>query len=106
MQRLRRVRSVERAISIGILRILLRGARGASFRIRFAQHDGSAAPFRKRLDDLKSLLDRGELPVDAHLDVIALPFRRALRMKAYEIEWRAGGSSHEIIFVGAVSEEL
>ena len=43
-QRFRRVRSIERAVAIGVLGIVLRGAGRATLGIPFAENDGNAEP--------------------------------------------------------------
>ena len=83
---LNRVGGVQRSIPIQVLRILLGRTGSTTLRVRFSQNDWSLSPLRKGCHDFESLVDCGELVLNAHLHVIPLPSGRSLGMKADEIQ--------------------
>src|SRR5579863_3090579 len=99
IQNLDGVGAIERAIAIGILRMIFGGASCTTLRVGFSQNDRSMFPLRKRCGDLESLLDGGKLAADPHLHVVGLPRGRSLGMKADEIEMRTNFAIRVIFLV-------
>src|SRR5579862_1378110 len=58
--------------------------------IPLAQNYRSVPPLRKLLYHFESFFYRQELPAQPHLDVIALPLRRAFRMETDKTQRRPG----------------
>src|SRR5205823_7336014 len=104
-RRLRVMGDIQRPFTLSVLRIAARRACRAAFRVSLPQNDGLSPPLRKRFHNPESLLYRRQLPRNSHHHMVALPLRRALRVKRDEIHPRTRFTRYIIFFVRAMLQK-
>src|SRR5215475_11083345 len=74
----------------------------ATFGVRLTEDDWSPAKLGGRGDNLKTFVNCGKLPLNAHLNVILLPARRSLGVEADEVERETAAALWNVLALCAV----
>ena len=105
------VGGIDRAIAVGVVRVLLGGAGGAALGVGFREDDGQVVVFRGGGYSAKAVGGGADLVLQAHANVSSLAgagrdeARAALGMEGDEVE-RNGIAGGGVLVVGAVVEEV